>query len=67
MKSRPLQQADKAPVMLHGRGADTRDILGLVSDLNIEEYAILSPQATPILPGPYSFMEKPEQNEFPRF
>ncbi|MGM0474943.1 MAG: alpha/beta hydrolase [Bacteroidota bacterium] len=49
--------------MLHGRGADARDILGLVPDLNVDDYAILAPQATNFTWYPYSFMEKPEQNE----
>ena len=60
---RSLQQADKVLIMLHGRGADARDILGLVPDLNVDDYAILAPQATNFTWYPYSFMENPQQNE----
>lgn len=63
LAGRSLKQADKALVMLHGRGADARDILGLVPDLNVDDFAILAPQATNFTWYPYSFMSKPEQNE----
>ena len=41
-----LTEAKKALIMLHGRGASAEDILRLTSYLNIEEFAIVAPQAT---------------------
>jgi phospholipase/carboxylesterase len=58
-----LKEAEKALIMVHGRGANARDILGLVSHLNVSEYALLAPEATNNTWYPYSFMAKPEQNE----
>lgn len=60
---RSLKEADKALIMIHGRGADARDILGLASHFDIPEFALLAPQATGHSWYPYSFMAKPEQNE----
>jgi phospholipase/carboxylesterase len=62
-EGKSIQDAEKALVMLHGRGADARDILGLAPRLNVNEYALLAPQATNHVWYPYSFLEKPEQNE----
>lgn len=58
-----LKEADKALIMIHGRGADARDILGLASHFDVPEFALLAPQATGHTWYPYSFMAKPEQNE----
>ncbi len=58
-----LQEADKALIMIHGRGADARDILGIASHLNVKEYALFAPEATNNTWYPYSFMAPPEQNE----
>jgi phospholipase/carboxylesterase len=58
-----LQDADKVLIMLHGRGANARDILALASHLNVDDFALLAPQATNNTWYPYSFMAKPEQNE----
>lgn len=60
---KPLQEAKKALIMIHGRGADARDILGLASHLDVEDYALIAPQATNFTWYPYSFMAKPEENE----
>lgn len=60
---KPLKDADKALILIHGRGADARDILGLASQLNISEYALLAPEATNNSWYPYSFMANAEQNE----
>lgn len=60
---RSLKEADKALIMIHGRGADARDILGLASHFDVPEFALLVPQATGHTWYPYSFMAKPEQNE----
>ena len=60
---KPIKEAKKALIMLHGRGADPQDILGLAAHFNVSEYALLAPQATNKTWYPYSFMVKPEQNE----
>ncbi|MEO7314811.1 MAG: dienelactone hydrolase family protein [Ginsengibacter sp.] len=58
-----LEDAEKVLIMIHGRGADASDILGLAEHLNVSQYALLAPQATNQTWYPYSFMAKPEQNE----
>ena len=58
-----LQEADKVLIMIHGRGADARDILSVASHLNVQEYALLAPEATNNTWYPYSFMAPSEQNE----
>lgn len=58
-----LKDAENVLIMIHGRGADARDILGVASHLNVSEYALQAPEATNNTWYPYSFMAKPEQNE----
>lgn len=58
-----LQEAEKVLIMIHGRGGNAQDILGLASELNVSDYALLAPQATNNTWYPYSFMAAPEQNE----
>ena len=58
-----IEEAEKALIMVHGRGGDARDILGLASHLNVSEFALLAPEATNNTWYPYSFLAKPEQNE----
>lgn len=60
---KPLNEAKKVLIMVHGRGANAQDILSLASHLNVADYALLAPQATNHTWYPYSFMAKPEQNE----
>jgi Predicted esterase len=55
--------ASKALIMLHGRGADARDFLGLAQHLQVEEFALLAPQATNNTWYPYSFLAPRVQNE----
>ena len=59
----PLNDADKVLFMIHGRGSNAWDILGLARSLNVQDYALLAPQATNNTWYPYSFMAAPEQNE----
>lgn len=56
-------EASKALIMLHGRGAPAEDILGLASYLAVKDFAILAPQATNYTWYPYSFLVPPKQNE----
>ena len=60
---KPLNEAGKALIMLHGRGANARDILSMASYLNIKDYALIAPQATHHTWYPFSFMAPPAQNE----
>lgn len=60
---KPLKEAKKTLIMIHGRGANALDILELASHLNVADYALLAPQATNHTWYPYSFMAKPQQNE----
>lgn len=58
-----LEDAEKALIMIHGRGASAGDILRLAPHLSVQDYALLAPQATNHTWYPFSFMAKPEQNE----
>src|SRR5690554_3891327 len=58
-----LENAEKALIMIHGRGASAGDILRLAPHLSVHDYALLAPQATNHTWYPFSFMAKPEQNE----
>ena len=58
-----LKQAKKALIMLHGRGAQASDILSLASHLQVNDYALVAPQATNYTWYPYSFMANPNHNE----
>jgi phospholipase/carboxylesterase len=58
-----LQEAKKALIMLHGRGASAEDIIGLAPNLQVKDYALIAPQATNYTWYPYSFLAPPTQNE----
>lgn len=60
---RALNGAQKALIMLHGRGAPAEDILELASHLDVKDYALVAPQATNYTWYPYSFLMPPKQNE----
>ncbi|HVU54276.1 MAG TPA: dienelactone hydrolase family protein [Puia sp.] len=60
---RPLSQADKALILVHGRGGRAEDILFLADELNVGDFALLAPQATGNTWYPYSFLAPPAQNE----
>lgn len=59
----PLDKADSALILLHGRGADATDILGLANHLPVSGFALLAPQATNHTWYPYSFMQPAAANE----
>lgn len=59
----PLEQADKALIMLHGRGADPESILTLSRLLSVEGYALLAPRATNHTWYPLSFLAPMTDNE----
>ncbi len=56
-------EATKALVMLHGRGANAADILGLAQYLPVSDFALFAPQATNNTWYPYSFLAAPKDNE----
>ena len=58
-----LKQAKKTLIMLHGRGAQASDILSLASHLQVNDYALVAPQAANYTWYPYSFMANPNHNE----
>ncbi|MEJ7914254.1 MAG: dienelactone hydrolase family protein [Chitinophagaceae bacterium] len=58
-----LIDASKVLIMLHGRGANADDILSMSSYLDVEEYALIAPQATNNAWYPYSFMMPQSANE----
>lgn len=59
----PIDKAQKALIMIHGRGGSAEDILSLSKHLNVEDYALLAPQATNGSWYPLSFIAPAAQNE----
>lgn len=59
----PIEEASKAAILLHGRGASASSILSLRQYLNLEGFALLAPQAEGNTWYPYSFMAPYESNE----
>lgn len=55
--------AQKAVILLHGRGGNARDILTLSSVLHVDGYGLYAPQATNNTWYPYAFLEHPSKNE----
>ena len=62
-EGKSLQEAKKALIMIHGRGALARDMLSLSRHLHLKDYAVLAPQATNNSWYPQSFMADTAQNE----
>ena len=58
-----LNEASKALIMVHGRGASAENIIGLSSNLKVKDFALMAPQATNFTWYPYSFLVPPEENE----
>jgi phospholipase/carboxylesterase len=58
-----LQKAQKALILVHGRGGHANDILFLADELAVHDFALLAPQATGNTWYPYSFMAPQSQNE----
>ncbi len=59
----PVAEARKVMIMVHGRGADARDILQLAPYLETTDAAFLAPQATGHSWYPYSFLAPIADNE----
>ncbi len=62
-KGTPLAQAQKAMIMVHGRGASAKSMLTLAEELKVNDFALLAPQATQNTWYPYSFLAPKSQNE----
>ena len=58
-----ITEAQKVLILLHGRGASAEDILTLTPHLQVEDFALLAPQATNATWYPYSFLAPPSQNQ----
>jgi phospholipase/carboxylesterase len=58
-----LGQSAKVLVMLHGRGADAANILGLANHFKLDNFSLVAPQATNFTWYPYSFMAPVSSNE----
>lgn len=60
---KPLGEAKKVLLMIHGRGGSAADILSLSQYLQVNDFSLLAPQATNNTWYPYSFLVPPKQNE----
>jgi phospholipase/carboxylesterase len=58
-----LLEANKALIMIHGRGANSADILSLARHLDVDGYALVAPEATNNTWYPNSFLAPIKQNE----
>jgi len=58
-----LSEAKKALIMIHGRGADANDIIGLSKYLAVSDFALLAPEATNNTWYPQSFLAPKSFNE----
>jgi phospholipase/carboxylesterase len=63
MAGKDLAAADRALILVHGRGATAADIISLAGHLPVEDYTLLAPQATGRSWYPYSFLESPMRNQ----
>jgi phospholipase/carboxylesterase len=62
-KGKPLLEAKKALILLHGRGADADNILPLADAFCDDSFYIVAPQATNNEWYPFTFLSPEERNE----
>lgn len=62
-RGQPLDRANKALILIHGRGGSALDILGIAKELDIDDFYITALQATNGSWYPYSFMADEATNE----
>lgn len=62
-KGKLVSQAQKALILIHGRGASAESIISLADEFCDETFYIAAPQATNSTWYPYGFMEKESANE----
>ncbi|MGD2048014.1 MAG: dienelactone hydrolase family protein [Chloroflexota bacterium] len=60
---KPLEQAQSAMILVHGRGATAESILTLAEELHHPDIAYMAPQAAGYTWYPYTFLAPIEQNE----
>lgn len=58
-----LENADKAVILIHGRGGSAEGILGLEEQLDLDNTAFFAPQAYHRTWYPQSFMQPREENQ----
>lgn len=59
----PLEGAENAIILLHGRGASAQSIVGLADEFCDDTFYVAAPQATNHTWYPFSFMADEAQNE----
>lgn len=60
---KPLEEAGKVMIMVHGRGSSARDILSLSQYIDTDDFAFVAPEATGNTWYPYSFLRPTDENE----
>jgi phospholipase/carboxylesterase len=62
-RGRPLDSAEAAVVLVHGRGASAEDILAMAESFDVPQAAYLAPEAFGHSWYPYSFLAPIDQNQ----
>lgn len=62
-RGKPLQEAEKALILLHGRGSTAQNIMTLANEFSDERFHVAAPQAGNNTWYPYSFLMPETQNE----
>ncbi|QIP11454.1 phospholipase [Spirosoma aureum] len=60
---KPLEEASKVMIMVHGRGGSASDILSLSQYINDKDFAFIAPEAQGNTWYPYSFLRPVQENE----
>jgi phospholipase/carboxylesterase len=60
---KPLYEAQKVMIMVHGRGASAQGILSLQDQLEVSDFGLIAPQATNNSWYPHSFLMPTAMNE----
>jgi phospholipase/carboxylesterase len=60
---KPLEEASKVMIMVHGRGGSASDILSLSQYINDKDFAFIAPEAHGNTWYPYSFLRPTQENE----
>lgn len=60
---KPLEEASKVMIMVHGRGGSARDILSLFTHIQDKDFAFVAPEAQDNTWYPYSFLRPTNENE----
>ena len=63
MAGKPLAEAKRVLLMVHGRGATAQNILSLCEHFEADDFAFIAPQATQNSWYPHSFLMPTEMNE----